>query len=91
MKKTFKKMLIPIMGLTLLVLGIASANTEAANKALDQNAVDMTPAVAAVYGKEGAAEFERKSYTDPEAENHRYYVTAIGAYNQESKPSEMTK
>lgn len=35
--------------------------------------------------------FERKSYTDPEAGNHRYYVTAVDAYNQESKPSNITK
>ncbi|TDL81023.1 copper amine oxidase [Peribacillus frigoritolerans] len=34
-------------------------DAEAANKALDQNAADMTPAIASVYGEEGAAEFER--------------------------------
>lgn len=38
-------------------------------KKLDQNAVDMEPAIASVYGKEGAAEFERifrahNEYTD---------------------------
>ncbi|MBH0161561.1 copper amine oxidase [Fictibacillus sp. 26RED30] len=44
-------------------------DAEAANKALDQNALDMTPAIASVYGEEGAAEFERifrehNNYTD---------------------------
>lgn len=34
-------------------------DAEVANKALDQNAADMTPAIASVYGDEGAAEFER--------------------------------
>ncbi|WNS78408.1 class F sortase [Domibacillus sp. DTU_2020_1001157_1_SI_ALB_TIR_016] len=34
--------------------------------------------------------FERKSYSDPEAQNHRYYVTSVDKYNQESKPSEIT-
>jgi len=35
--------------------------------------------------------FERKSYTDSEAQNYRYYITAVDAYNQESLPSEVTK
>lgn len=36
-----------------------AADADAAAKALDQNAADMTPAIASVYGEEGAAEFER--------------------------------
>ncbi|MCP3764920.1 class F sortase [Domibacillus sp. A3M-37] len=35
--------------------------------------------------------FERKSYTDSEAQNYRYYITAVDAYNQESAPSKVTK
>lgn len=100
-KKNMKKLLVPMMGLSLVMPGMASANAEAAptvntpaaelrstldhllsehyvlavtamtksydgakdaeaaNKALDQNAVDMTPAIASVYGEEGAKEFER--------------------------------
>ncbi|MDG5472172.1 copper amine oxidase [Jeotgalibacillus sp. ET6] len=34
-------------------------DAEAYNQALDQNAADMTPAIASIYGDEGAAEFER--------------------------------
>ncbi len=42
---------------------------EAAEAALDQNAQDMTPAIASIYGEDGAAEFERifrghNDYTD---------------------------
>ncbi|MGG4488029.1 sortase domain-containing protein [Metabacillus idriensis] len=33
---------------------------------------------------------ERKSFTDENAADHTYYVTAIDAYGQESKPSEIT-
>ncbi|MDQ0219723.1 copper amine oxidase [Peribacillus cavernae] len=36
-----------------------SKNWEAAAKALDQNAVDMEPAIASIYGDEGAAQFEK--------------------------------
>lgn len=46
-----------------------SKDADAAFKALDQNAVDMEPAIASVYGDKGAAEFERifrehNNYTD---------------------------
>ncbi|WP_026695219.1 hypothetical protein [Peribacillus kribbensis] len=34
-------------------------NAEEAMKALDQNALDMQPAIASLYGEKGAAEFER--------------------------------
>lgn len=44
-------------------------DAEEAIKALDQNAVDMTPAIASVYGEEGAKQFEaifreHNNYTD---------------------------
>ncbi|WP_405083711.1 hypothetical protein [Priestia megaterium] len=46
-----------------------SKDADAAFKALDQNAVDMEPAIASIYGDKGAAEFERifreqNNYTD---------------------------
>lgn len=46
-----------------------SKNADEAFKALDQNAVDMEPAIASIYGEKGAAEFERifrehNNYTD---------------------------
>lgn len=34
---------------------------------------------------------ERKSYTDENAADYSYYVTAIDAYGQESKPSEIAE
>jgi Na+/phosphate symporter len=46
-----------------------SKDADAAFKALDQNAVDMEPAIASIYGDKGSAEFERifrehNNYTD---------------------------
>lgn len=35
--------------------------------------------------------FKRKSYTDPEVQKHRYYITSVDEYNQESKPSVIMK
>ncbi|KIL42682.1 hypothetical protein [Jeotgalibacillus soli] len=34
-----------------------AADAEAVNTGLDQNAADMTPAIASIYGEEGAAAF----------------------------------
>ncbi|WP_059105984.1 hypothetical protein [Shouchella shacheensis] len=34
------------------------------------------------------ASYERKTYTDPDAANHSYYVTAVDQTGQESEPSE---
>lgn len=99
MKKAFKKLMVPALGLTLLfptVAGAAAAeptaktpasdlratldqllsehfvlavssmtksydgteDAEEVTEALDQNAADMTPAIASVYGDEAAAQFE---------------------------------
>ncbi|MGW9125426.1 stalk domain-containing protein [Paenibacillus chitinolyticus] len=60
-----------------------SADAAEAYKALDQNALDMTPAIASLYGKEGAAEFERifrahNKYTDD-------LVKATKMNNQEAR------
>ncbi len=100
LKQNLKKMIIPVLGLSLLfpsagsaaeqtptvktpaadlraaldqllsehyILAVSSmtksfegaTDAEALTKALDQNALDMTPAIASIYGEEGAAEFER--------------------------------
>lgn len=35
--------------------------------------------------------FERKSYSDPEVQNHRCCITSVVEYSQESKPSEKER
>ncbi|MRX71890.1 copper amine oxidase [Bacillus lacus] len=49
-----------VLAVTAMTKSFDSAeDAEQAMDALDQNAADMTPAVASVYGEEGAAEFQR--------------------------------
>ncbi|MDE0563513.1 MULTISPECIES: copper amine oxidase [unclassified Exiguobacterium] len=58
-----------------------AADAEVADQALDQNALDMTPAIASIYGEEGAAQFEEifrghNDYSDD-------FVEAAKSDNQE--------
>ncbi|MBR2680511.1 MAG: copper amine oxidase, partial [Exiguobacterium sp.] len=58
-----------------------AADAEVADQALDQNALDMTPAIASIYGEEGAAQFEEifRGHNDYSAD----FVEAAKSDNQE--------